>query len=216
MQQLEITVCGRQWLIKRPSDLESLWANMDIGDLNEDERLPYWVEVWPASILLCRWLALNKERIAGQFCLDIGCGLGLTSLVGSWLGAMVVGIDYEQSALEFATANASANAVKPFFVAMDWREIAFKKASFPFIWAGDILYEARFFKPVEQCICEILKPEGEVWMAAPRRTVSQTVWEKLRSLGWNCQCVMQEQIALSAQNQTVELWKMQRKEIFGG
>ncbi|MDO9081662.1 MAG: methyltransferase, partial [Humidesulfovibrio sp.] len=54
---LEAEVAGRVWRLSRPADLESLWAAMGEGGLDDDERLPYWVELWPAAVLLARWVA---------------------------------------------------------------------------------------------------------------------------------------------------------------
>ena len=61
----------------------SVWnAMLDDPQNFEDERLPYWTELWPSSIALCRWLEERRAEIAGRPCLDLGCGLGLTAMVG--------------------------------------------------------------------------------------------------------------------------------------
>ena len=46
---IELSLCGRQWHLERAGDLESLWDAMDSDEFGEDERLPYWTELWPAS-----------------------------------------------------------------------------------------------------------------------------------------------------------------------
>ncbi len=210
-QRLEVEACGRTWTIERPGDLEAYWDQMGLDEFEADERLPYWVELWPASLLICRWMSENRERIAGQPCLDLGCGLGLTSIVAASFGAHVIGVDYEREALAYARRNAVLNKVEPpLFTVMDWREPGLRKSSFSFIWAGDIFYEQRFFEPVEALLRHALAPGGEVLIGDPERAISRPVWEQLRALGWVAEQIMMDKVALLSQNQTVRVWRLIR------
>ena len=57
--------------------------------------------------------------------LDLGCGLGLSVLVASVLGARVVGMDHQHEALCFAALNARENAVSsPLWLCADWNRPA--------------------------------------------------------------------------------------------
>jgi len=49
---IEVKTAGRIWKIERTADLETLWDSIGEDDFGEDERLPYWAELWPASVLL--------------------------------------------------------------------------------------------------------------------------------------------------------------------
>lgn len=145
-QRLCVQAAGRNWTLERPADLESLWQSMDEDDPEAEEHIPYWVELWPATLALCGWLA--KQDLAGRRCLDLGCGLGLSALVASNLGAQVAGMDYERDALYFAARNARLNAVPdPLWLCMDWNRPGFASACFERIWGGDIFYEQRFRAP---------------------------------------------------------------------
>ena len=85
---ITVHCAGRGWRLERAADLEALWDAMtEDAAAFEDERIPYWAELWPSSLVLAEWLALRRADIAGRRCLDLGCGLGLTALVGQWLGA---------------------------------------------------------------------------------------------------------------------------------
>ncbi|MGE4291877.1 MAG: methyltransferase [Desulfovibrio sp.] len=211
VQRLKVHAAGRDWLLERTGDMESLWDEMDQEAFGEDERLPYWAEIWPASVLLCERLCRERTRIAGRPCLDLGCGLGLTALVGSWLGARVVAVDYEDRALRFAKGNAELNGVpQPLWAVMDWRFPGLAASAFEFIWGGDILYEKRFFEPLEALFARSLAPGGEIWLGEPERTVSRPVWERLEERGWRCDMVLREKVALGGQNQTVRLWRVTR------
>lgn len=211
---VQIQLCGRQWHLERAADLETLWEAMCDDEGCSDERLPYWTELWPSSLVLAEWLHHNKAMIAGKRCLDIGCGLGLTALVASWLGGDVIAMDYEPEALYFANRNAIHNNVpSPLWVLMDWRFPAVLAQSCDIIWGGDIMYETRFVDPVLTFLEHSLAPDGRVWVAEPNRNVYKHFRSSLLQRGWKYTKVTTEKIdALYEQNVpvTVNLWELCR------
>ena len=46
-----------------------------------DERIPYWLELWPSAIGLARHLCSLGPMLSGQTTLELGCGIGLPSMV---------------------------------------------------------------------------------------------------------------------------------------
>lgn len=200
--------------MERAADLETLWAAMDEEAFGDDERLPYWTELWPASLVLGEWLHEQQATIAGKTCLDMGCGLGLTAMVASSLGARVVAMDYEPMALHFAARNAEHNAVpQPLWTVMDWRYPAVAAKTFDVLWGGDIMYERRFVEPVMQFLEYALKPDGVAWVAEPNRNVYNHFLSILDRRGWKAHRVaMRETAALYDQPAavTVSLWELHR------
>ena len=209
---LHVTACGREWTLERAADMESLWEAMT--DLDEDERLPYWTELWPSSLALAEWLLVQRERIAGQPCLDLGCGIGFTALVGQWLGARVLGMDYIPEALHFARRNAVHNALpQPGWVVMDWRRPALKKGSIKYIWGGDIMYEQRFATPVLDFLDYALSADGVAWFAEPSRSVYDTFRSTLANRRWYGKCVLEQPVnALYPQERPVpvRIWEISK------
>ena len=138
VQTISLQALGRNWTIYRPASLEDLWEQMtapaaqnqpDLDEVfndknnpqrnlarlltqafEEDDRIPYWTEIWPAGIALAEWLGEQRKQIENRFCLDLGCGLGFTALVGAWLGAKVLAMDYEHQALYYAALNTRMQA----------------------------------------------------------------------------------------------------------
>lgn len=203
---IEVKTAGRIWKIERTADLETLWDSIGEDDFGEDERLPYWAELWPASVLLGEWLYRNASLIEGKRCLDLGCGLGLTAIIAQSLGAEVVAFDYEYPPLGFARDNAVINKTgQPLWLQMDWRDSALSGKSFDFIWGGDILYEKRFFDPLEMLFRQALKSGGKIWMAEPVRDVSVPVWSKLEELGWHTSLPLTEKAACCGAEMTVNI-----------
>ena len=162
--------CGRLWHIRR-ADMDKLWADMDQKN-GEEARLPYWNEIWLSSLALAGWLAEMQDDIRGKACLDMGCGLGFTALLGRWLGADVTAMDYEAQALEYAEINAKLNSVEGVdFQVMDWREPTFPPESFDRVWAGDVMYEQGFAEPIASFLAAMLKQGGRAWIAEPGRDI---------------------------------------------
>jgi predicted nicotinamide N-methyase len=208
-QRLAVMACGRDWLIEREADLETLWAGIGEDEFGGDERVPYWAEIWPASLLLAEWLARRSGDIQGKACLDLGCGLGLTAIIASRLGARVVGLDYEPAALAFARDNARLNNVpEPLFTLMDWRAPGFAPRAFDFMWGGDILYERRFYEPLRALFQTCLKPGGRIWLAEPVRSVSAPVWAELAAEGFGVRLVTTEPVPVEGYAVTVNLWEL--------
>jgi predicted nicotinamide N-methyase len=211
---IRFTLHGKNWTLLRPACLESLWESLDDGEFGDDERLPYWVELWPSSIALAVWLRRNRRRIAGRGCLELGCGLGFTALTGVSLGARVIAMDYNADALAFARKNALINAVPhPWWALMDWRAPAVAPKSQAFIWGGDIIYENRFAEPLFAFLDHALRDDGLVWIAEPGRTAWAHFTDRLSAAGWTCRCAARERVqALRAQKVpvSVNLWELSR------
>lgn len=208
-QRITVPAAGRDWTLERPADLETLWQSMDEDDPEAEEHIPYWVELWPATLALCDWLA--RQKLVGLTCLDLGCGLGLSALVASNLGAQVVGMDYEHGALYFARRNARINAVNPpLWVRMDWNRPGFAPAAFDRIWGGDIFYEERFFEPLEALLLRCLAPDGKVWFGDPERTVSSTVWSRFSRRGWKVRNQGRTVVPFDQARMTVNVWELSR------
>ena len=208
-QRINVRAAGRTWLLDRPADLESLWKSMDEDDPKAEEHIPYWVELWPATLALCGWLA--RQELRGRRCLDLGCGLGLSALQASSLGAQVVGMDFERDALRFAAKNARINSVSsPLWVCMDWNRPGFKPGSFDRIWGGDVFYEQRFFDPLEKLLLHCLAPGGRVWFGDPERSVSSTVWARFIRRGWLVKNQGREVVPFDQARMTVNVWELSR------
>lgn len=179
-----IAIAGREWLIHEPFNLDELWNSISNEDINEDERLPYWVEVWPASVALVEWLWTVRSEIRGRLCMDLGCGLGLSAIAGQYFGARMIGSDYEVEALAAAGLNAGLNYVdSPCWLAMDWRKPAIARYSMDRIWASDIIYEKRFVIPLVNFFVWALKPNGKIWLSDPGRNIFPIFCERLQAEG---------------------------------
>lgn len=211
--EIRASALGRTWRLARAADLEELWNAMAENDF-ADERVPYWTELWPSAPVLADWLATKRDVIRGELCLDLGCGLGLTSLVGQSLGARVVAADYEPEALTFCALNARLNGVHaPALLATDWRAPAIRAGIFPFVWGADIIYERRFFIPVIDALSMALTREGICWLAEPGRTIFSEFLETASRKGWEATKVAERVTpgeGAKGAPITVTVWRMRK------
>lgn len=214
-----LRLLDREWFLERPASLEALWEAATPQSFGADERMPYWAELWPSSLALANWLGRVKNDIAGQVCLDLGCGLGLTAIVGAALGARVLAFDYEPAAAGAAARNAALNrAGGVFSLAMDWRAPALKPRAARRAWAGDIMYERRFARPVADFLAHAIAPGGVMWLAEPSRTVYREFLALLRAAGWQTRKAHQEAAGfidergrdLPGPRSTVQIWELSR------
>ncbi len=213
--ELTVTAAGRTWRLRRASDFDSLWESMTAeGRADADEHIPYWTELWPASLALADWIAAKKALLAGRRCLDMGCGLGLTALAAASVGAKVLAMDYEEEALRFARENARLNGVpEPAWAVMDWRRPAVAPASLDFVWGGDIMYERRFADPVLRFCGHVLRPGGLFWVAEPGRQIYEAFLAALPGRGWRGRRVYRAMVpAIYAQvcAADVTIWELTR------
>lgn len=205
---LNIDINSCKWTFFRPTDLESYWNR--IGE-DEVDNIPYWLEIWPAAKLLAELVDNNKERFKNKLGLEVGCGLGLVSMVAAKIGSKMVSFDCEYEALYFAKMSQKYNQVRNLlFLTMDWLQPSLKANSVDFILASDVLYEKCFFEPINSLFSQILKPGGFIWLSNPRRDVSLESIPFLETKGWKVQKIASQKISLQDQDPIVEVWQLEQ------
>jgi len=133
------SVGGVELRLARPASPEAL---IDENEFERDEFLPYWAELWPAALALAETL----PDVAGLRVVELGCGLGVTSLVAAARGADVTASDWSAEAIELLRRNAAGNGLALRAEVRDWREPWQER--FDLALAADVLYERRNVEPV--------------------------------------------------------------------
>ena len=150
----------RGFRLLRPREAESLISEEEFA---HDEFLPYWAELWPSALALADVVADRDVR--GLAVLELGCGLGLPSLVAARGGARVLATDWADEALELLRANAARNGVALETLRLDWREPG-ALGTFDLVLAADVLYERRYVDVLAELLPHL---GGEVLLADPGR-----------------------------------------------
>ena len=150
-----ILVGGVELTLVRPSAPEAL---LDETAFADDEFMPYWAELWPAGLALAEALPLD---LAGRRVVELGCGLGVPSLLAAARGADVTAVDWAEDAIALLRENAARNGVALAAVRADWRSF---EGAYDLALAADVLYEARNVEPLARLLPQ-LAPEALVALA---------------------------------------------------
>jgi predicted nicotinamide N-methyase len=140
----------------RPSTPEDL---LDEEAFEHDEFLPYWAELWPAASALA---AALPGDLRGVRVVELGCGLGVPSLIAAARGAEVVATDWAADAIELLEQNAKRNGLTLQTRVWDWRDPW--EEHFDLALAADVLYELRNVEPLVNAL-RALAPEALIGLA---------------------------------------------------
>jgi predicted nicotinamide N-methyase len=101
---------------------------------------PLFGVIWPAGIALAE--EMSCLPIAGRRILEVGCGIGLSSLVLQQRGADITASDHHPLAGEFLWQNAQLNGLPPVcFHNAQWLGPNPQLGQFDLIIGSDVLYE---------------------------------------------------------------------------
>lgn len=177
----KISIRDKIFHIKRVKNINNLLDAVSDEEFNQDERLPYWAEIWPSAIALSEYILDNRNDFSDKKILEIGCGLGLVGIAATAVGGDVLFTDYDDYALEYTQINYKRNFKRDAAVKMmDWRE-AHAEGSYDIILGADILYEKRWLAPVLNVIGKKLNPRGTAIIAEPNRTVAGEFFAMIKS-----------------------------------
>lgn len=105
-----------------------------------DASWPIFGMVWPSGMILADVMdnyPFHKLRV-----LEVGCGLGLASMVSHRQGADITASDYHPVAETFMDENLLLNHMKPLqFALVDWKKFHTTLGKFDLIIGSDVLYE---------------------------------------------------------------------------
>ncbi|MDQ3699099.1 MAG: class I SAM-dependent methyltransferase [Gemmatimonadota bacterium] len=165
--------------ILRPRNADDLISE---ADFVRDERLPYWADVWPSSLILAAWLAGAGLRPGSL--LEFGCGLGVVTVAAMRAGHDVLATDYYEDALRFARANAWRTLGRePRIRMVDWRELPDDLGTFDHVVAADVLYERPYAALMAAAIAQTLAPGGAARIADPGRVAADAFLAECEARG---------------------------------
>ena len=176
-----VEVGGGTYRIVHPASVDDL---LDEEDFEHEERLPYWAELWPSAISLARYLSL--QDLSGNRAVELGCGVGLPTVVALDRGAEVLATDHNEAALDFVAHNTRANlGRKPETALLDWFSPRLGGLGiFDLVFAADVLYERRNAPALADLVPRLLAPGGEALIADPRRPPTPSFLEALGARGF--------------------------------
>jgi predicted nicotinamide N-methyase len=161
-----VGIGGRDLCLLRPRDAEALLTE---DAFEHEEFLPYWAELWPSALALAR--AVGVRSLRGARVLELGCGLGLPSLVAAGAGGRVAATDWAPNAIALLARNAERNALNLEAFVASWTspDVLLERAPWELVIASDVLYEPRNGAALLPLLPRLIDQRGEIWLADPGR-----------------------------------------------
>jgi predicted nicotinamide N-methyase len=145
---------------------------------------PLFGLVWPAGLALAD--EMTRFAVAGKSILEVGCGLGMCSLVLQRRGANITATDHHPLAEEFLRTNAALNDLQPIeFRRVSWSSSATDLGEFDLIIGSDVLYEREHPSELAAFVARHTAPAGQVIVADPGRLHCGRFTKEMRDEGYD-------------------------------
>ena len=144
---------------------------------------PLFGIVWPTSIVMA--LSIHKTDMAEKRVLEIGCGIGLCSIVLHQLGVDITASDYHPQTQGFLDRNILDNGLKPIkYQTGNWETENRDLGRFDIIIGSDILYQPAHVKDVSHFIDRHSNDGVQVMIGDPGRSNRAKFTHEMIALGY--------------------------------
>lgn len=161
-------------------DPDHIAENLGISSAN----WPIFGIVWPSGEILAQFM--SDFQIEGKRILEVGCGIGLTSLLLNHRSADITATDYHPEVGGFLRENTHLNdgEVIP-FVRVAWDDEEDRRlGKFDLIVGSDLIYEKEHIQMLSDFINQHANPECEVILVDPGRGFHARFSKQMVKLGY--------------------------------
>jgi SAM-dependent methyltransferase len=187
LRNYHLTPAGRPLILSGPTDPGSLLGEPRVEKrFDEDDYMPYWSDLWPASVGLSDYMLASHLQPIGQYrtAVELGCGLGLCGVAAGMLGWRVIFTDYDSDALSYAAHNAASNNLRDYETRLlDWRCPPTNLRA-DLLLGADVIYEKRNHAALLACTHALLADSGVAIFADPHRDGAEGFAEAIRQTGF--------------------------------
>jgi predicted nicotinamide N-methyase len=145
---------------------------------------PIFGVLWPSSLVLAHFMddfEAGKKRI-----LEVGCGMGLASLLLNKQSADITATDYHPEAQKFLQRNARLNEGDEIaFEQVDWADKKESLGLFDVIIGSDLLYEDEHIELLANFIDNHANPNCEVIIVDPGRGRKAKLSDRMIEFGFS-------------------------------
>jgi predicted nicotinamide N-methyase len=203
----DILIAGREVRIHHPRNADAL---IDEQAFEDDERLPYWADVWPSARVLAERVATMP--VDDRRFLEIGCGAGLVSVAAAIAGFDVMATDYYDEALRFAALNVLVNTGALIDTRIgDWRRFPHDIGRFELVVASDVLYEQPHAALIAGVLDRTLTARGSAIIADPGRIAAPQFVDECKERGMPAAILDRVPFEEGKIRQTIDLYEVRRR-----
>lgn len=140
--------------------------------------------IWASGELLAR--IMFEYEVEGKRILEVGCGIGLASLVLNYRHADITATDHHPEVEGFLLENTKLNGLQTIpFVRTGWGDAETNLGLFDIIIGSDLLYEQGHPEELSQFIDQHAKPNCQVMIIDPGRKHSARFSKNMTELGFS-------------------------------
>ncbi|MDH3760045.1 MAG: methyltransferase domain-containing protein [Gammaproteobacteria bacterium] len=140
--------------------------------------------VWPTSVVMA--LNIHKYQMEGKRVLEIGCGIGLCSIVLHRMGIDITASDYHPRSRSFLDKNVLGNGLLPIkYQTGNWEIENEELGKFDFVIGSDVLYQPAHAKHVSRFIDRHASDNVQVLIADPGRENRANFTRRMIDLGYS-------------------------------
>jgi len=210
---LTFEILDKKIFIESPIDpIDSGKAIDDVVEkFSVDDNIPFWIEVWPSAVVLAEFI-LGRDEFTNKKVLELGCGLGLTSVALGLKDAIITATDYEMMALQYARRNYIRNIgdeKNAKFIYLDWRH-PFISEKFDFVIGADIIYERSLFGDLVNVLKATMMPQSICYLADPNRITSREFFEILKDENFSFETVLKKEIMYKGTKAVVLIYRIKK------
>ncbi len=203
----DILIAGREVRIHHPRNADDL---IDEQAYVEDERLPYWADLWPSARVLAQRVATMP--VDGRRFLELGCGAGLVSVAAAMAGFDVTATDYYEEALRFTALNVLVNTGALIDTRIgDWRRFPHDIGRFELVAASDVLYEQPHAGLIAGVLDRTLTARGSAIIADPGRIAAPQFVDECKERGMPAAILDRVPFEEGNIRQTIDLYEVRRR-----
>jgi predicted nicotinamide N-methyase len=150
---------------------------------------PYFATLWPSARALGIFMSERKSQFSKLCGIEVGCGLGLPSILAALLGAQIHASDFHPDVGHWLEKNAALNRVKVPYLSWDWTQPELNplpaSGQYDFVLASDVLYESRHPKDLVAALTRLTRPGGKIYLSDPGRSYLDRALQEFESRGFS-------------------------------
>lgn len=143
--------------------------NQEAENLGINSTLwPIFGQLWASGEVLAKYMV--DFDFQGKKILEIGCGLGLSSILLNHLDADITATDYHPEVENFLDENVRINNDKKIpFIRENWCDSESKLGTYDLIIGSDLLYEENHFKELSRFLERVSNKSCQIILVDPGR-----------------------------------------------
>lgn len=149
---------------------------------------PMFGVVWPSSVALAR--LISNFDISGKRILEVGCGLGLSSILLNKKGHDITATDHHPAANDFLNRNTRLNNDPSIpFERVGWTDLEDQLGLFDVIIGSDLLYEDEHIAQLSNFLISHSREHCEIIIVDPGRGRKNKLVKRMEKHDFSCKVV---------------------------